>query len=415
VLRWTLVIVSAALSWGSAVPAAAQSQTQTPQTPPASAAPNYFFPDVPAKALTVDAKSFWFRPIFAVVTDYTAFTQDDASLAQVGKQDNMSELRAGRLGGFFRWKGRLKWEFYTSVDYQESKTRENAIFQLYDLQLRIPIGPVKFAFGKQKETISYELIALSVVLPQQERILLPFFVTRNIGLNASGELAHERMTWSAGVFNDGLATGVSVDKTGTEFDGRLTGLAWESASQADYLHLGVGWRRVGPDDGKLRFAGRPESNVADKFTDTKDFVGKSAQELSLEGLLSWRRFSVLGEHFSAWVNAPDSGDPGFSGSYLLGSWFVTGESRQYVHVAGFAGAVNPKRRFGAVELVVRFSHVDLTDVLIDGGVLNKWHYGVNWWASRQWKIGLSYGNADLDRGGLHGNTRMLLTRLQWLY
>jgi phosphate-selective porin OprO and OprP len=48
-------------------------------------------------------------------------------------------------------------------------------------------------------------------------------------------------------------------------------------------------------------------------------------------------------------------------------------------------------------------------------VLDKWHFGLNWWASTQWKVGLSWGDADLDKEGLVGNTKMLLLRLQWLW
>jgi phosphate-selective porin len=82
---------------------------------------------------------------------------------------------------------------------------------------------------------------------------------------------------------------------------------------------------------------------------------------------------------------------------------------------GFTTGIAPTHRHGAIELVVRYSRVDLTDGAIDGGVLRKAHFGVNWWASQQWKAGISYGDADLDRGGTRGNTRMLLTRFQWFY
>jgi phosphate-selective porin OprO/OprP len=71
--------------------------------------------------------------------------------------------------------------------------------------------------------------------------------------------------------------------------------------------------------------------------------------------------------------------------------------------------------FRAIELVARYSKIDLTDGAIDGGVLDKAHFGVNWWSSQQWKIGLSYGDADLDRNGSQGNTQMVLARVQWFY
>ena len=38
-----------------------------------------------------------------------------------------------------------------------------------------------------------------------------------------------------------------------------------------------------------------------------------------------------------------------------------------------------------------------------------------WKVDAQWKLGLSYGYADLDKYELRGNTRMLLARLQWMY
>lgn len=79
------------------------------------------------------------------------------------------------------------------------------------------------------------------------------------------------------------------------------------------------------------------------------------------------------------------------------------------------GGIVPTHRHGAWELVGRYGYVDLVDGAIDGGVLSHWYVGLNWWASAQWKVGVSYGNADLDRDNLEGNTQMLLARMQWLY
>jgi phosphate-selective porin OprO and OprP len=391
------------------------SRLTVPALAQTAAPPNYFVPDLPATALVHDGTHFWIKPIIAIVGDYTAFSQDDASVTQVGVQDNMRELRAGRLGIMIRSKSKFPWFFYSTVDYQESRTRDGPAFQLYDLGVGIPLGPVKAFIGKQKESFSYELVELSVVMPQQERILLPFFPTRNIGINFLGPLAGGRMTWAAGAFNDWLTNGLPFARNASDYTGRVTALAWESAGKTGYLHLGAGYRSGGADNGMMEFAGRPESNVADKFTDTGEFAASGSNEVSLEGLVSIGRFAVLTEHIGAWVHAPASGNPYFSGSYLEGSWILTGESRPYLRAFGYAGRVVPKRRFGAVELVARFSHVDLTSGPIDGGTLDKWHVGLNWWASAEWKVGFSYGDADLTKAGLVGTTKMWLTRVQWLY
>jgi phosphate-selective porin OprO/OprP len=414
---WAVVLCVAAAPTAAQLPVApppAPAQAPVP-TPAPTPAPKYFIPDFPPNALTYDGEHVWIRPIIAIVGDYTWLSQDQASMDQVGVQESTPDLRAGRLGMLLRAKGSVAWEVFSTVDYQEPRTRDSAVFELYDLQFRLPMGPVKLIIGKQKEPISYELSGLSVLLPQQERILSPFFSTRNIGVSVTGQFAHARMTWAAGAFNDWLETGEKFGSNARDFVGRVTALAWESKSKTDYIHLGGGFRSTGPDAGLLRFSGRPETNVTDKYVDTGEFAGKRANLLSLELLWSRGPFSILAERFDTWVNAPDSGNPRFSGYYVLGSWVVTGESRPYARTLGYAAGIRPGRRSGAIELVGRYSKLDLTDGPIDGGILDKWHVGVNWWSSTQWKVGVSWGSADLNKAGLRGNTTMWLTRVQWLY
>jgi phosphate-selective porin OprO/OprP len=93
----------------------------------------------------------------------------------------------------------------------------------------------------------------------------------------------------------------------------------------------------------------------------------------------------------------------------------TRPNRPYDRKAGYARRVLPQGRWGAVELIGRFGRVDLTDEHVDGGVMDGWWAGVNWWATRRFKASIGYGNVDLDRSGLNGNTKMLLSRLQWIY
>ncbi len=322
-----------------------KSADSAPATAPAGP-PDYFFPDLPAPTLVYNGRHFLFKPIFAMVGDFTTFDQDDASRAQVGEQEDEQEVRAARIGFYLRSKSRFGWDFYVTTDYQERSTREKTVFQIFDMKVGIPLGPAKLTIGKQKEPFSYELIALSVILPHQERILSPFFVTRSIGAQLSGLLAGDRMTWAAGVFNDWLDTDLEREENGTDYAGRLTGLVYESPSRTDYLHLGLGLRRVGSDDGVMRFSGRPESNVADKFVDTGNFAGDHADELLVELLWSHRQFSLLAERVEAHVDAPASGDPRFTGYYGTASWILTGESRPYVRASGYAGGMSAAAPLG---------------------------------------------------------------------
>jgi phosphate-selective porin OprO/OprP len=379
------------------------------------AAPEYVLPDIDTTALDYERDRYALRPIIAIIADYTFFDQDDASLAQVGEQDDSPDLRAGRLGLLMRAKGDNPWEGFIAVDYQEKRNRDDATFQLYDLRFRIPFGRVNLDVGKQKQPFVYEMVGLSLVSPQQERILSPFFVTRSIGVQASGPAVGDRMTWAVGWFNDWLETDATFSDNANDYVARITGLVKASSDNFDYVHLGLGLRRVGPDAGTIRLSGRPESNVADKYLDTGDFAADYAGELSLEAVWDRGPVALIAEHVEAWTEAPASGNPKFSGSYLTVSWMITGDSRRYNRATGSAAPTSPRGERGAIELVARYSHVDLTDAAIDGGVLDKWHFGANWWASRQWKAGVSYGDADLDKNGTLGNTEMLLFRMQWFY
>ena len=325
----------------------------------------------------------------------------------MGKQENTPDLRAARFGLNLRSKGKFKWAFTFTADYQESRTRDDAYIQVYDFKLDIPIGPVKLTLGKQKEPFCYELVGLMPALPQQERMMGPFYVTRNTGIQLSGQLIGDRMTWWAGAFNDWLETSNNLNRTATNWDARVTGLPYVTEDNFNYLHLGLGGGRVGSDDGMMRFSGKPSMNKADKYVDTKSFTADHASKLSFEAILSLAPILLQAEHIEAWVEAPDSGNPRFSGTYVSASWVLTGESRPYIRSLGYAGAITPKNRFGAIELIGRYGYVNLTDGSIDGGIMNHWYLGANWWASRQWKFGVSYGNCNLDRDALTGNTNML--------
>jgi len=124
---------------------------------------------------------------------------------------------------------------------------------------------------------------------------------------------------------------------------------------------------------------------------------------------------VLAEYTQAWVKSVEKENPSFHGLYLTGSYILTGENRPYDKAAGYAKNIIPRSRWGAVELVGRFGVVDLDDNLVQGGKITKLDAGVNWWASQQWKIGLMYGHASLDRFNTTGVTQSLHIRTQWVY
>jgi len=69
---------------------------------------------------------------------------------------------------------------------------------------------------------------------------------------------------------------------------------------------------------------------------------------------------------------------------------------------------------GAWEVVARYSEVDLTDGLINGGEMSRISVGLNWYATPSFKATAQYGWVDLDRFGISSTTNMLQLRMAFL-
>lgn len=59
---------------------------------------------------------------------------------------------------------------------------------------------------------------------------------------------------------------------------------------------------------------------------------------------------------------------------------------------------------GALELSVRWSALDLTDRLVDGGEMNILSLGVIWWLSPIFSTSINYRHIQLVRYGDNGST-----------
>lgn len=404
-----------------AVPGPAPALEQAVYQPIVEPEVDYFFPDLPSgfiERLQVDRPYFSAKSGMVLTGDYNAFSQDAGSLLQVGQQRDGWDGRSARL----YWRGKLGIEqvvgYHFGIEFNGFESDTKGLLSLTDLSFDIPVyGPeTTLTIGKTKESFSYERVSDTASLPFQERVLEPFYVARSTGLRLNHVIGpDQRMTAACGIFNEGLAGEGSLNDTGTDFTARLTGLVWDRGQQNSFLHLGAAGRRAGASDDVLQFRGRPESNVTDFYVDTGAFAADEAWIFGLEALWSEGPFSILAEYNRAWVDATASADPELSGYYITGSWVMTGESRPYDKAVGFARHIAPRNRWGAFELVGRFSNVDLDDVLVAGGTFDKTYLGLNWWANRRTRIGIGWGHTRLDRFGTEGETDSVQTRFLWTY
>jgi phosphate-selective porin OprO/OprP len=351
------------------------------------------------------------------ILDYTWLSQDQANVTQVGVQDSAFQVRSGRIlarGELFARQAYAP-RYLVAFEYKGFDSDPDVTWNFTDISITFPVKHVgDVTVGKTKEPFVYEMVGDAANLAQVERLLSPFFVSRNVGVRFDRALG-ERMAVAAGVFNDWWTTSVPRQDSGTTLAARVTGLAWMSANGRRFLHVAGGLRRNGADSGQIRLKGRPESNITDNYVDTGNIPASAAMNYSAEALWNEGPVSLLAEYSWADVFATDAADPHFRGGYITASWVVTGEHRPYDHRAGYARRVIPQHHRGAIELVARVGLVDLSDGGVDGGAMAKWYSGVNWWATRRFRISAGGGRVRLDKGGLVGHTNQFLTRLQWVY
>jgi phosphate-selective porin OprO/OprP len=379
-------------------------------------APAYAIPDAPPARPLADGKGFDLRVSLAVLGDHTFFGQDATSVSQVGEQQDTWELRSARLSLLGSVGTGYRVAYQISGEYKGFDSDPETDWQLTDLSLTFPLGTrTKLTLGKTKQTFAYEMVGDAANLAVSERVLSPFFQSRNTG----AKLTHvwgpaKRGTLTMGVYNDAWDL-QNKDRRGVDGTARLTGLVWaDDENDSHYLHLGAAVRHVA-SKGTLRYRGRPGSNVSSNFVDTGSFEADGALHLGLEAMLALGPVSLQGEWVEAQVDSPQLGNPRFDGWYLTGNWVLTGDHRPYDRNVGYARRVMPSGRFGAPELVVRYADVDLRDSRVDGGRFRRTDVGLNWWATGRWKAGIVWGHVWLDKGGATGETDTLLTRIQWIY
>ena len=353
-------------------------------------------------------------------------SQNDASRNQpgVGEIEDFDggTIRAFRFGlngqlNFARpWQYSL-WFATNSFDSEFDETDSDAI-SWFDYRVDIPLANrLTLSIGKQKEPISLPRLMTLTWNPMQERAAVEnaMLASRNTGIALSGYTANERITWSGGLFNNWIDSGESFSDNANQFVGRVTWLPMLSSEEDNLVHLGLAIRY---DDAKqgLRYNAVPEVRDAPLFVDTGLFDANSSTLVSLEG--SWRKGPVwiLGEVIRNEVDTPGFGNLTFSGYHIVGSWAVTGEMRPYNRKGGVFGALPVTRDVdhgghGAVELVLRYSEIDLTDGALDGGEMRVVKAGATWWASQRFNVSMNYQWIWNDIGGSKGQAEGFVLRL----
>ena len=361
----------------------------------------------------------------AVLDRQNWWSQDAGSQQQLG--EDLDSYDGGEIRGFRAGVvGTLNFEkpwVYTifgatnAFDKGFEVERQDS-FTFFDYRLDIPLFEnMNLSVGKQKEPISMERIMSMVQLPMQERSSVSdaFLPSRNFGVVLSGAGENERWTWAGGVFNDWIDTGTDIGQSATQVIGRMTWLPFMTEDESNLVHLGLGLRQSNGKEG-VQFLTEPEFNKSPIFVDTGTLDANDGFQVNLEA--SWRKgpYWLHGEYISTDVDSPSNGNLDFSGYHITGSWVLSGEMRGYNKKSGIMGPIRIARDvyhggWGAWELGFRYSSLDLTDGLVDGGEMDIFSLGLNWWLSPVFNVNLNYRFVDTELGGINGDSSGIMTRV----
>ncbi|MEE3199405.1 MAG: porin, partial [Planctomycetota bacterium] len=113
-------------------------------------------------------------------------------------------------------------------------------------------------------------------------------------------------------------------------------------------------------------------------------------------------FSLQGEFMGSSVSADDN--VSYTGWYVMGSYFLTGESRPYDSKRGIFKRVKPAKEFawgeswGATELAARYGSVNYSD-FVGGVTLDDLTVGVNIYHNPVFRTMLNYVYSDMGGDG----------------
>lgn len=305
--------------------------------------------------------------------------------------------------------------FYDTIDFTVGIDFAN-VRDIQDIWIRYLKHPIlkKIKFGNMKEPFSLEYLTSISRVTFMERALpdVAFGTGRNIGIRYDSLNPSRRINWGAGFFlNTGSfsTVGQGADQiseaNGFDVTARVFGLPVYDENGKTMLHLGIGYsfglRNEDNLDYAMQFLTRPESRLTDdRLVDTGPIPGKRRDTVNAELAMVYGPWSFQGQCYYASLDANTAGDPDFWGYYAFLSYFITGEHRNYNKSIGVFTGVEPQPVFhpkkgdwGAWELALRHSYVDLNDGTIRGGRESNFTLGLNWIQGRNTRVMFNYIHA----------------------
>lgn len=330
-----------------------------------------------------------------------------------------TDIRRGRvtLGmQFYR-----HWDLRATYDFT---AKDLNIQGFQDLYLRYTgIRRTDFKMGNLKELIGLEWQGSSRNTTFMERSLLTSVIPPyHLGFATSTH--GDSWSVAAGVFGDRLIDGIRGDN-GWGTSSRLT--FTPILQKETILHLGLSgvYREPGRQSSNLGADSQSGFNVENARFSSISRVTDFNEILAAEIATVRGPVSLQAEYLRTFLNHNSgSGNLEYDAWYAYGSWFLTGESRDYNAKSGVFGHIKPKQKFnlkgglGAWEIAARYNELNLLGQHTFVERENNTTVAVNWHLNDTTKLMANYVfvqtnlNAPNGRNQGQGDADIFAMRLQ---
>lgn len=370
------------------------------------------------------------KPNGHVQGDYVNWAHSDPAIVDAHDYFEFRRIRMNMDGTDGLYDFRVQLEFEPESDGDSGITAPHiSIRDIYLGIHEIPyLGYVRF--GNAFMPFSIEQLTDAPAFTFMERSIPTqgvFSPAREVGVTSFNISESKNFTYSFGVYFDSISEGLKErvdDNQGTRVAGRVTWLPYyDEPSDGRYLvHVGAGFILTDDQDGQVRFRTRPHIHEGPSIIDTGTIAASTYSIENVELLTVWGAFSVQSELYAAQVD-----DYHFYGSYLYGSYFLTGEHRKYGrtarHLAHFNRVVPftpffmaPRGNgWGAWEAKARWAYLDFGE--INRGQYNDLTVGINWYWTERARMMFEWIRPRTTADTTFGETQsdILATRMEFSY
>ena len=380
-------------------------------------------------------KQFKFKFGGRIMNDYAFFDPDSNADDAYGNDAFQSgtEFRRARLY--------VAGTVYGNVGFKAEYDFAGGDADFKDVYLTMGTPYGTWTVGHQYEPFGLEVQTSSKYITFMERSLAAQMAPeRNTGVKLSNSLADGQWQWGVGVFRDTNGYGDDANSMGAgewNFTGRIAGVAWEDKDAEQPMMLAVGasgslrkakdqtvdssWARSYKDEyGRVSLHGA--QHLGPRFLDTGRFgVDDDTKMWGIDAAFVMGPLHAQAEYVTQdWDTTGGSADLDAWG--IQAGYFLTGEMRNYKASSANWDRTSPSSNYGAEEgdglgaweAAIRYDSADLNDGPIDGGELDQWTFGVNWYLNPNTRIMWNYVMAEADSlpGGGKGDVDIFEMRFQ---